>query len=51
MRERMRNLSCREIGLLGAILVGWFILGAEQAVGVALCLFVDRGALDEDAGE
>ena len=63
MRERLRNLSCREIGLGGAILVGWFFLGAEQAVGVALCLLVgfgvnallnrivDRSALDEDSSE
>jgi hypothetical protein len=63
MREWLRNLSCREIGLVGAILVGWFFLSAEQAVGVALCLLVgfgvnallnrivDRGALDEDSSE
>jgi hypothetical protein len=63
MRERLRNLSCREIALGGAILVGWFFQSAEQAVGVALCLsvgfgvnallnrIVDRGALDEDSSE
>ena len=61
MRERLRNLSCREIGLVGAILAGWFFLSAEQAVGVTLCLLVgfgmnallnrivDRSALDEDS--
>ena len=43
MRERLRDLSCQEIGLIGAVLVGWFFLGAEQAVGVALCLFVGFG--------
>ena len=63
MREWLRNLSGREIGLVGVILVGWFFLSAEQAVGVALCLLVgfgvnallnrivDRGVLDEDSSE
>jgi hypothetical protein len=63
MREWLRSLSCREIGLVGTILVGWFFLSAEQAVGVALCLFVgfgvnallnrivDRGVLDEESSE
>ena len=63
MREWLRNLSGREIGLVGVILVGWFFLSVEQAVGVALCLLVgfgvnallnrivDYGVLDEDSSE
>ena len=63
MRERLRNLSCREIGLVGVILAGWFFLSTEQASGVALCVLVgfgvnallnqivDRGALDEESSE
>jgi hypothetical protein len=60
MHNLIRKLSCREIGVVTAILAGWFFLSAEQAIGIALCVLVglgmnallnrivERGALDEE---